>query len=309
MAQLPYTTSTNLKNVLKIAATDTSDDGYLTLIVPRVQAFIDRYTGRSFGWGDVGDSANTDYSNTDNLGIISATISGNNCTFTFYAAAPFVVGSVVVVSGFTPTAINGTWTVTYVSADKTQIAVNLGIGGVQNATIIGTVVSSVSNFKFMQQEAYDGLVGHTFYLMNMDVRHVDALWVGSRSLYPPVLLNPNQYVWREDGRIVLGGSYFNSYNSSNYTGGGSSGDFSGTLGSGYQTITVSYHYGYIGVPPEIAMACEDIISALHKLRLSQGVHMEQAGDYRIQYNDTLRQAMKMCPDSLGVLDMWRRVQI
>lgn len=309
MAQTAYTSPTNLKSYLKIATTDTSNDAFFTMIIPQVQAFIDRYTGRTFGWGDSGDTADTDYSNDGNLGITSAIVSGQNCTFTFFGPTPFVVGSVVVVSGFVPTAINGTWTVTTVSSDTTQVTINLGINGVQNATTIGSVVPDVINYKFEQQEAYDGLVGHTFYLMNMDIRSVDALWLGIRNIYPPVLLSPNQYVWRQDGRIILGGAYFNTYNSADYTGADDTANFYGTIASGFQTITVSYHYGYIGVPPEIALACEDIISALYKLRLSQGVRLEQVGDYRIQYNETLRTLMEQCPDSLGILNMWRRIHV
>lgn len=309
MAQTPYTSTSALKNYLKISSADTSDDSFFTLAIPQVQGFIDRYTGRTFGWGDIDDDANTDYSNTDDLGISSATISGQNCTFTFYAATPFKVGGTIVASGFTPTAINGTWTITGVNSNQTQVTVNLGISNVQNATIIGQVSPSVSNYKFVQQEAYDGLVGHTFYLNNMDIRHITDLWVGSRNLYPPTRLDSNQFVWRNDGRVVLGGAYFNSYNSADYTGADDTSDFYGTIAAGFQTITVSYYCGYIGVPPEISLAAEDIISALHKLRLAQGVVAEQAGDYRIQYNPLLRTIMKECPDSLGILDMWRRVNL
>lgn len=308
MAQLPYTTTTALKNYLKVATSDTSNDGFLTLIIPQVAAFIDRYTGRTFGWGDTGDSTQIDYSNASGLGVVSATVSGQNATFKLFSPSPFAVGSIILVSGFTPTALNGTWTVTAVSPDLTQVTVNIGIGGVQNATIQGTIATSPSNFKFMQQEEYDGGVGHTIYLMNMDIRSVDSVWVGTRNIYPPTLLDPNQYVWRNDGRLILGGNYFNTYNSSDYTGGDNAG-FTGVASSGLQTISVSYHYGYIGVPPEISLACEDIISAMFRLRTSQGIKMEMAGDYRVQYNETLRAALKMCPDTLGILDLWRRINV
>lgn len=308
MAQIPYTNVMSLKTYLKITSTDTSNDGFLTMISSQVTAFIENYTGRTFGWGDVGDSVDTDYSNTGNLGITSATISGTLCTFTFYAGAPFVVGAQVIVSGFVPTQINGTWTVSAVSADTTRVTVDLGVGGVTNAATIGRVTADVINYKFQQQEAYDGLVGSTFYLQNMDIRSIDAIWIGSRNIYPPVLLNPQQYVWHNDGRIILGGAYFNSVNSNNY-GGGETSSFYGTIASGYQTITVSYHYGVKGVPGDIALAAEDIASAMYRLRSSQGISSEQAGDYRIAYNPMLRTLMKQSPDTLGILDSYRRVNI
>lgn len=307
MAQLPYTTPTALKNYLKIPSTDTSNDGFLSLIIPQVSAFVDRYTGRTFGWGDVGDSSLVDYSNADSLGISAATMSGNFLTFKFYAEAPFKVGSVVIVSGFTPSNLNGTWTVTAVSTDSTQVTVNIGQAST-NATVIGTVTPNTTNFKFIQQEDYDGTPGATFYLMNMDIKDIVSVWTGSRNILSPTLLSPNQYVWRNDGRIILGGAYFNSYNSSAYSSGDNANVFSG-MASGYQTITVSYYCGYIGVPPEISLAVEDIISALFKLRTSQGIKMEMAGDYRVQYNETLRAALKLCPDTLGILDMWRRINM
>lgn len=309
MAQTPYTTVQALKSYLKIASTDTSNDGFLALLIPQVSAFIDSYTGRTFGWGDVGDSLYTDYSNTGNLGITSATISGSLCTFTFYAGTPFVNGAQVNVTGFVPDTINGTWTVVSVSPDTTQVTVDLGITGIQNATTIGIVSSDVVNYRFQQQEAYDGLVGSTFYLMNMDIRSIDALWVGSRNIYPPVLLDPQQYVWRNDGRIILGGAYFNSYNSAYYSAGAENGSFYGMIASGIQTITVSYHYGVAGVPGDISLAAEDIASAMYRLRSSMGLQSEQAGDYRVSYNPTLRSLMANQPDTLGILDNYRRVNM
>lgn len=309
MSQQAYTNLTSMKSYLKIASTDTSNDSFLTLIIPQVQAFIDSYTGRTFGWGDTGDNAQTDYSNTGNLGITSATISGTNCTFTFYAGTPFVTGQTVIVTGFVPTAINGTWVITAVSSDTTQVTVNLGITGVQNATIIGRVAEDVINYQVKIQDSYDGLVGHTFYLRNMDIRSVDALWIGSRNIYPPVLLNPNQYVWRDDGRVILGGAYFNTYNSADYTGADDTTDFYGTIAAGFQTITVTYHYGYVGVPLDISLAAEDIVSAMYRLRRSQGLQYEMAGDVRLAYDVNFRAALRECPDSLGTLQRYRRINL
>jgi hypothetical protein len=309
MSQTAYTTLTNLKNYLNIASTTTTYDALLTSLIPQVQAFVDRYTGRTFGWGDTGDSTQFDYSNTDNLGITSATISGTNCTFTFFAATPYVVGGSLIATKFVPTAINGTWVITAVSPDQTEVTVNLGIGGVQNATVIGEVAPDTINYQFRQQEAYDGLVGHTFYLMNMDIRSINQLWVGSRNIYPPVLLDPEQYVWRDDGRIILGGAYFNTYNSADYTGADDTTDFYGTIAAGFQTITVSYHYGYIGVPPEIALATLDICAVMNRLRTSVGIKSEMAGDYRLQHDETLRATMANCPDSLGILNTYRRLHL
>lgn len=309
MSQSPYTNVTSLKSYLKVDSTDTSSDAFLTMIAPQVQSFVDSYTGRTFGWGDNGDNNFIDYSNTDSLGISSAVVVGAICTFTFFAATPYKTGQSINVTGFVPTAINGTWVITGVSTDETQVQINLGMTGVQSATIIGEVGPDVINYAFKQQQAYDGLVGHTFYLRDMDIRHIDALWVGSRNIYPPVLLDAQQYVWRDDGRVILGGAYFDTYNSSDYTGGDETTDFYGTIAAGFQTITVSYHYGYIGVPPEIALATNDIASALYRLRFAQGLKSEQAGDYRITYDDTLRKALEDCPDSLGILNRWRRVNL
>lgn len=309
MSQTPYTTTTSLKNYLKIASTDSSNDSFLTMIIPQIASFIDSYTGRTFGWGDSGDTAFIDYSNTTALSVSSATVVGNIVTYTFTAPTPFKATQSIKVSGFTPTALNGTWVVQAVNSDLTQIQVNLGFSGVLNATIIGEVSPNVSNYAFKQQQEYDGVVGNTFYLRDMDIRQIDAMWIGSRNIYPPVLLDPNQYIWRDDGRVILGGAYFNSYNSSDYTGADSGGDFSSTTAAGYQTIMVSYHYGFVGVPGDITLAANDIVSAIHRLRLSQGVHSEQAGDYRITYDDTLRHALAECPDTLGTLSRYRKINL
>jgi hypothetical protein len=309
MSQTNYATLNQLKDQLKINNADTSQDTYLTSLVTRCMDFIDEYTGRSFGWGDTGDAVGIDYSNSQNIAVISAIMSGNNCTIKLGGPIPWVVGSSVVLAGFTPTALNGTYTVTAVDSVNNTITVNIG-SNPGNGTIMGSVQSNVVNYKKILQEQHDGLVGKTIYLRNGDIRAVSELWVGLRNTANgPVKLDATQYVWRDDGRIILGGAFFNSYDSQMFSSGGNDNAFYGSVAAGYQTILVSYFFGYIGVPAKIELACLDLCQTAYQMRQQLGLKMEQVGDYRAMYDETFRGALATQPDTLNVLNQMRRRRV
>jgi len=91
-------------------------------------------------------SSSTIYFNTaltqNALSITGATASGTTVTVTFTAqtAAPFAAGSSIVVTGFTPSGFNGTYTVT--SCNTTTLVYTAGSSPASPATVIGTVTSS-----------------------------------------------------------------------------------------------------------------------------------------------------------------------
>lgn len=319
--QQPYIDLATLKAQLRLA--DGSQDDYLTNLIPMVQGFIDNYTHRTFGWGDDGDIDTIDYSNTDNIGVLTAVLDVDDPTQLIVSTmgpVPWVAGQNVSLFVMPTLAWNGVWEVTDVNnpaeivvdisnskgtlslSDQAAIANNIG------SSAQGYIGNYVQNYSYRSQEQYDGLVGKTIYLRNSDIRSVDTLYIGLRNIAQPVLLDHTQYVWRDDGRIILGGAYFNSYDSSIYQEANDN-SFYGTVAAGYQTITVSYWHGYIGVPTEIALAALDICSGMYTLRSSLGIRMEDVGDYRIQYEQSFRQALKAQPDSLNTLNRYRRLHI
>jgi hypothetical protein len=325
-SQLPYTNLTDLKAYLNIASTDTSQDLFLSNLTKNVQGFIDRYTGRTFGWGDQSDSGGlfdsdtVDYSNSDNIGIVSVNLSGSLLTVNTQGPAPWTVGENVSLYAMKNPAQNGVWKVNTIN-NAAQIVVDLsasmgtlGLSYLQTITnnpggsANGFIGNAVSNYKYKMQDQYDGLVGKTIYLRNMDIRSIDTLYIGLRNVAQPVLLDHTQYVWRNDGRIILGGAYFNSYDSGIYASGNDNA-FYGTVAAGYQTITASYWYGYTGVPDDIEMAMLDLCAAMYTMRKALGVMQERIGDYEIRYDINLRKALKQQPDTLNILNLMRRRHI
>jgi hypothetical protein len=223
--QQPYVTYQEVRAYLGIV--DSSEDIYIKLLIPKVMAFIDRYTKRTFGWGDP----------TDN-------------------------------------------TITSAYNDITT----------QEGKLNG--------------ELYDGYAGKLLYLYNTDIASIDELKLGISTMNSWTVLNSAEYVWRDDGRIVLGGNYFNSYDSNAWS--GDSPSFFGTIASGYQTISVKYHYGVYGVPPEIALACLDICLSLYTLRKNLGVKREKVGDMEVDFQTNVRAALHSNPDCLGVLNVYKK---
>lgn len=323
--QTPYTDIATCKAFLNIDSGDTSQDAFLSAIIPMAQTFIERYTGRTFGWGDVSsegeplDDPLTDYSNTDNIGISSYTLSGTNLTITTMGPHPWQVGANISVYGIGDSNLNGVWQVT-ARPSATQLIVDTSVQtGTQSASdsaaipatgsnFAGYIGNAVSNYRYITQESQDGIVGSEVWLRNMDIRSVESVYIGQRNLAQPVLLDHTQYVWRDDGRLFLGGAYFNSYDSSAY-GGGNGGDFYGTLAAGFQTIMVSYYCGYIGVPPDVTLAATDLVLSYYTLRKGMGIQMERIGDYQVQYDITFRKMLQSQPDSLNTLNMYRRRHI
>jgi hypothetical protein len=123
------------------------------------------------------------------------------------------------------------------------------------------------------------------------------------------LLDHTQYVWRDDGRVILGGSYFNSYDSDEYSGDGGDNSFYGSIAAGFQTITVSYYCGYVGVPPEISLAAADLTMAYYVLRKGLGLQEERVGDWQTRYDISFRKALMTQPDSLNTLNMFKKRHI
>ncbi len=318
-SQQPYLTLSDAKAYLNIADTDDSQDMFLTNTIQYVQGFIDRYTGRTFGWGDKGDSATIDYSNSDNIGIISATLIGNILTMTLMGGGPWKIGQNVSVFNTGVPAYNGVWAVTAIpgfSQISVDISVSKGTLSPSNnaantnspaPNFFGYIGNYVQNYAYKTQDQYDGYGGNTIWLRNMDIRSIDTLYIGLRNIAQPVLLDHTQYSWRDDGRLILGGSFFNTVNSGAYDPQNSS--FYGSVASGYGSISISYWYGYAGLPPEVSMAAADMVSTLYVLRKSTGVHQESIGDYSVRYDLTLRAQLKDNPDSFGNLGILRRLHV
>lgn len=225
MAQQLYTTTNDLKAYLGIADSNTTQDAFFQLIIPKVMAYVDKYTGRTFGWGDASNPA-----------------------------------------------------------DKTKYKSIL--------TIPYTAAG----------EVHDGFFGTAVWLRNMDIVAVDEVKVGNPSVGTPTTLDSSQYVWRFDGRLLLGGNYFDS---SLYPDENSGSSFYGTISGGYQTITVKYWYGVFGVPEDIALACLDLCQSMYISRKSQGLMGERLGDYQINYDIGFRKALASQPDTLNTLQGYR----
>jgi hypothetical protein len=319
MAQAQYTDLSTLKSYLKLSDSDNSQDVYLTTLISGVQRFVDTFTQRSFGWGDPGDSPDTDYSNSDNIAVINFSVSGSLLTVTTMGAIPFVLNQNISCFGFNNPSFNGVFKIVNVLT-PTQVTVDTSVskgtlsptntqalpaGG---STYLGYIGNYVQNYKYVKQKQFDGLVGKTIFTPNTDLRSVDTLYIGLRNIAQPVLLDHTQYVPRDDGRIILGGAYFNSYDSAAYSGDNDN-SFYGSIAAGYQTILVSYYYGYIGVPADIQLATLDICAIMYNLRRAGGLHMEKAGDYQIQFDLTLRRQLQDHPDSLNLLNIWKRYRI
>ena len=78
------------------------------------------------------------------LEITSATNSGATITVTYAsrAAAPFAAGSTIIVTGFTPAAYNGTYTVT--SCNTTTLVYTANSNPGANASVLGTVAANLA---------------------------------------------------------------------------------------------------------------------------------------------------------------------
>ena len=317
-----YTDLSTLKSYLNIADSDTTQDQYLTVLIPGVQRFIDTYTRREFGWGDAGDNASTDYSNSDNVAVIDYTVNGSLVTITTMGAMPFKTGQNISCFGFNNPAYNGVFAITDVAL-PTQLtfdsSVSMGTLSPTNtqalpagdSTYIGYIGNYVQNYHYRSQLQFDGLVGATIWLPDMDIRSIDTLYIGLRNIAQPVLLDHTQYVPRDDGRVILGGAYFNSYDSSAYIGGDGNDDssFYGSVAAGYQTVMVSYYFGYIGVPADIQLATLDLAATMYNIRRAGGLHMEKSIDYQVQFDITLRKQIANNPDIMGALNVWKRYHI
>jgi hypothetical protein len=317
MAQTPYADLSTLKGYLNIAGSDSTQDSILTVLLNSTQRFVETYTHRQFGWGDTGDSDEIDYSNSDNVALSSFTVAGTLLTANLMGAAPWVVGQNVSLFGFANSAYNGVFKVHQV-VSPVQLVIDISVQTgtlspsdtdaqqyIVAANYPGYMGNAVVNYAYRQQEQFDGLVGKMIYLRAMDIRSVDTLYIGLRNIAQPVLLNHTQYVWRDDGRIILGGAYFNSYNSSVYAEANDNA-FYGTVAAGYQTIMVSYWYGYVGVPYDIQLAVLDICAGMYILRKSIGLQEEQVGDWTTRFDHNYRKLLATQPDSLNTLNIWRR---
>ncbi len=319
-SQQPYIALGDLKAYLNISDTDSSQDMYLANLCRYVQGYIDRYTGRTFGWGDAGDSSLIDYSNTDNLGIQSSSLLGNILTIVTMGPVPWKAGQDVSVFNTGVPAYEGVWEVTDLPGFN-QISVDISVSkgtlspsdspantNMPASNFGGYIGNYVTNYRYISQEQHDGIPGKTFYLRNMDIRSIDTLYVGLRNISSPALLDHSQYVWRNDGRVIRGGAYFNSVNSSIYSSANDT-SFYGSVASGFQTITISYWVGYIGVPPEVQMAALDMCAGLFAMRRGLGVTRERVGDYEVWNDVTLRKQLEAQPDTFNVLNTMRRLHI
>jgi hypothetical protein len=227
MAQQAYTTVSDIKSYLGI--TSSTYDAFFTLIIPKAMAYIDKYTGRTFGWGNPASTSDlTDYKN---------------------------------------------------------------------------ITSDQHNHN---GEVHDGLYGTKIYLRNCDIVSIEEIKVGNPSVGTPTTLASSQYIWRADGRVLLGGNWFDS---TGFPTSGNNQDFYGLIAGGYQTITIKYHYGFYGVPEDIALACMDLCGALYLNRKSQGITGERLGNYQVNYDGGFRKALKDQPDVLGTLRGYKMVNL
>lgn len=320
MAQIPYTDLSTVKAFLNIAPNDTSQNVFLVSIVPMVQQFIDKYTGRSFGWGDddknggLLDNPLIDYSNSDGIAITAVpTLSGTSLTVTLSAPAPWVIGNNVSLYGSAETIYNGVYAIT---AKPNPVTIVLDVSA-QTGTLSGAAQAMVTsgdgyignyvqNYKYIQQEQYDGSAGREIWLQNMDIRSIESVYLGLRNVATPALLPPTDYLWRDDGRFFVGGSYFNAYDSQMYSNNDS---FYGSLVNGFQTMTISYYCGYVGVPSDISLAAIDLVVAYAMLRKGMGLNYERVGDYQVGYDMMFRKLLQTQPDSLNTLNIYRRRKV
>lgn len=157
-------------------------------------------------------------------------------------------------------------------------------------------------------ELYDGYAGKILYLNNFDIVSIDELKLGISSLDQWQVLEPGEFVFRDDGRLILGGNYFDS---GFYVAGGPSnaGNFFGAIAGGYQTISIKYHYGYAGVPGDIALACLDILMVLYTLRKTLALKQERIGDWEVVYQSNIRSQIKNQPDTLNALETYKRINV
>jgi hypothetical protein len=229
MAQQSYVTQADVKAYLGIPDSNTASDQFIQIIIPKVMAYIDKYTGRTFGWGTPDNLA--DFTNYKNIVDDAATVNG---------------------------------------------------------------------------EIHDGLYGTQIWLRNMDIASIDEIKIGNPNVGTPTILNTAQYLVRNDGRLILGGNWFDS---TGFPNGSSTQSVYGLVAGGYQTIAVKYHYGYAGVPEDIAMAALDLCQALNVARKANGIMRERLGDYQIDYDANLRGALARQKDTMGVLKGYRMVRL
>lgn len=198
LSRQPYTDLDTLKSYLRIASSDTTQDGYLTVLIPGAQRFIDSYTRREFGWGDADDTDRTDYSNSDNIAVIDYTVNGSLVTVTTMGATPFKTGQLISCFGFNNSSYNGVFAITTASS-TTQLTFDSSVSQgtlsptdtvalpAGNSTYLGYVGNYVRNYAYKSQVQFDGLVGKTIYLPSMDIRSIDTLYIGLRNIAQPVL--------------------------------------------------------------------------------------------------------------------------
>lgn len=316
MAQLPITDLATVKSYLSIADSDTTQDVFLSTLIPSVQDFIENYTKRKFGYGDDGDSASIDYSNSDNISVVATSLTGNILTVTTMGPMPWVANQNISLFGFSTATYNGVFLITEV-VSPTQIKIDISAqtgtlsptySAVATSTTGGYIGNAVNNYAYKSQDQYDGFPGRTLWLRNMDIRSIDTVYLGLRNIAQPMLLDHTNYVWRDDGRLILGGSYFNTINSAVYGAGGNT-SFYGAVAAGFQTVMVSYWYGYIGVPNDILLAALDVCAIMFNARRSGGLQEERAGDYWVRFDVTLRKRLSDQPDILAILNRWQRKSV
>jgi peptidoglycan/xylan/chitin deacetylase (PgdA/CDA1 family) len=74
----------------------------------------------------------------------SLTMSGNTATVVFPTPIPWLAAASITLAGFTPSGLNGTYTIATVSGDSKTITINIG-SNPGNATIIGTILSTTAD--------------------------------------------------------------------------------------------------------------------------------------------------------------------
>ena len=156
--------------------------------------------------------------------------------------------------------------------------------------------SQTTDFQ-VTNEIHDSRAANICYVDNMDIKSIQSFQIGNVNGTFQTL-SPTTYLWKPTGRIVIGGVAFGNsfYSSSIYP----------SLSAGYQTIQISYTYGYPTVPRQIEQATVDIVCQLFQLSKAFGVRGEKIGEYQIQYDTNYLAQLESRPDILGTLKAWRR---
>lgn len=74
----------------------------------------------------------------------SLTMSGNTATVVFPTPIPWLSGASITLAGWTPSGLNGTFTIATVSGDSKTITINIG-SSPGNATVVGTILSTTAD--------------------------------------------------------------------------------------------------------------------------------------------------------------------